>query len=111
MIGELQRFKADYLKAMAHPVRIRVLEVLRQGEWTVSDLQVQVDGDVANLSQHLGVLRRAGIVTPRKAGLSVLYAVVDPEVFVVLDALREVFTHRVDAMQTTLAADQQGFTP
>ncbi len=108
LIGELQRFKADYLKALAHPVRIRVLEVLRGGEAAVGEVQAQVAADVANISQHLAVLRNAGIVTTQKSGLSVLYSVRDPEVFTVLDALREIFTHRLDSMQTILAADEAG---
>lgn len=106
LIGDLHRFKADYLKAMAHPVRIRALEILRQGEATVGDLGGHVGPEVGNLSQHLAVLRRAGIVDARKSGLSVLYSVRDPEVFAVLDALRVVFSHRVDSMQTVLAADE-----
>lgn len=107
----MQRFKADYLKAMAHPVRIRTLEILRQGEAAVAGVQAQVDSDVANISQHLAVLRNAGIVTARKTGLSVLYSVRDPEVFAILDALREVFSHRVDSMQTVLAADDGPRSP
>lgn len=108
LIGDLHRFKADYLKAMAHPVRIRVLEILRDGEVAVADVQTQVDADVANISQHLAVLRRAGIVTARKTGLNVLYSVRDTEVFTILDALRTVFSHRLDSMQNVLAADQDG---
>ena len=111
LIGELQRFKAQYLKAMAHPVRIRTLEILRQGELAVADVQAQVDADVANISQHLAVLRNAGIVTARKTGLSVLYSVRDAEVFSILDALREIFSHRLDSMQTVLAADENGRAP
>ncbi len=111
LIGDLQRFKAEYLKAMAHPVRIRTLEVLRQGELAVADVHSQVGADVANISQHLAVLRNAGIVTARKTGLSVLYSVRDPEVFRVLDALREIFTHRLDSMQTVLASDGDGTPP
>ncbi len=105
IIGELQQFKAGYLKALAHPVRIRILEILRAGESSVTDIGAQLDPGVANVSQHLSVLRTAGIVTAQKSGLSVLYSVRDQEVFTVLDALREIFTHRLDSMQTTLAAD------
>jgi DNA-binding transcriptional ArsR family regulator len=101
----LQRFKADYLKAMAHPVRIRVLEVLRPGEIGVAEVQSQVDPDVANISQHLAVLRSIGVVAARKAGPSVLYSVRDPEVFSILDALREIFSHQLHSMQSMLAAD------
>ena len=111
MIGELQRFKADYLKAMAHPVRIRVLELLREGELSVAEVQARLDPQVANTSQHLAVLRGAGIVTARKTGLSVMCAVRDPQVFVMLDALREVFSQRLDSMQTVLATDDAGPTP
>ncbi len=111
LIGDLQRFKADYLKAMAHPVRIRVLEVLRQGEVAVAELQGQMGADVANISQHLAVLRNAGIVTARKTGLNVLYSVRDPEVFTILDALREVFSQRLDAMQSVLAEADSAEAP
>lgn len=111
MPGELQRFKADYLKALAHPVRIRILEILRQGEAAVADIQARFDAEVSNLSQHLAVLRGMGIVAARKAGPSVLYSVRDAEVFAILDALRVVFTHRADSMQTVLAADDEGPAP
>ena len=93
---------------MAHPVRIRTLEILRQGEVAVADVQAQVGVEVANISQHLAVLRTAGIVTARKTGLSVLYSVRDSEVFAILDALREIFSHRLDSMQTVLASDGEG---
>jgi DNA-binding transcriptional ArsR family regulator len=106
--GELQRFKADYLKAMAHPIRIRILEILRQGEAAVAEIQARLDAEVSNLSQHLAVLRGAGIVAARKTGPSVLYSVRDAEVFAILDALRGIFSHRADSMQTVLAADEDG---
>ena len=93
---------------MAHPVRIRILEVLRQGEAAVADLQAQVGPDVANISQHLAVLRNGGIVAARKSGLSVHYRVRDAEVFAILDALRQVFTSRLDSMQNTLQNDGEG---
>lgn len=107
MVGDLQRFKAEYLKAMAHPVRIRVLEILRPGPAAVADIQTQVGPEVANISQHLAVLRNAGIVTGRKVGATVLYEAPDPEVFTVLDALRAVFAHRLDAMQSLLTDSSQ----
>ena len=84
---------------------MRVLEILRQGEVAVAEVQPQLGADVANLSQHLAVLRGAGIVAARKVGLNVMYRVRDAEVFTILDALRQIFSHRLDSMQTTLAAD------
>ncbi len=66
--------KASILKALAHPVRIRLFEALSDGEKTVGDL-VQLTGEKdANTSRHLAVLRAAGLVTTRKDGLNVYYS-------------------------------------
>lgn len=70
--------KAELFKALGHPARIRVLEVLSEGEHSVSDLQPLVGIESSHLSQQLGVLRRAGIVTSRKEGASVIYSLADP---------------------------------
>ena len=70
--------KAELFKALAHPARIRALEVLSDGERSVGDLQPLVGIESSHLSQQLGVLRRAGLVTTRKEGSSVIYAPRDP---------------------------------
>jgi DNA-binding transcriptional ArsR family regulator len=70
--------KAELFKALAHPARIRALEVLADGERSVSELQPLVGIESSHLSQQLGVLRRAGLVSTRKEGSSVIYAVRDP---------------------------------
>jgi ArsR family transcriptional regulator len=81
-VGELNRplneIKADLFKALAHPARVRALEVLSEGERTVGDLQPLVGIESSHLSQQLAVLRRAGLVTTRKDGNSVIYALRDP---------------------------------
>lgn len=74
----LAHVKADLFKALAHPARVRALEVLADGERNVSDLQVEVGIESSHLSQQLGVLRRAGLVTTRREGSSVYYAIKDP---------------------------------
>src|SRR4051794_21285046 len=74
----LSEVKAELFRALAHPARIRVLEVLSDGERSVGDLQPLVGIELSHLSQQLGVLRRAGLVTGRKEGSSVFYAVKDP---------------------------------
>lgn len=67
-------YKATILKALAHPVRIRVFEALLDGEKTVGEL-VEITGEKdANTSRHLSVLRAAGLVTTRKEGLNVYYS-------------------------------------
>ena len=74
----LSEVKAELFKALAHPARLRALEVLSEGERSVSDLQPLVGIESSHLSQQLGVLRRAGLVTTRKDGSSVIYALKDP---------------------------------
>ena len=74
----LSEVKAELFKALAHPARVRALEVLAEGEHTVSDLQPLVGIESSHLSQQLGVLRRAGLVTARRSGSSVIYALKDP---------------------------------
>lgn len=70
--------KAELFKALGHPARIRVLEVLSEGERSVGDMQPLVGIESSHLSQQLGILRRAGLVTTRKEGVSVIYALADP---------------------------------
>ena len=74
----LSEVKAELFKALAHPARVRALEVLVEGERTVGELQPLVGIESSHLSQQLGVLRRAGLVTSRKEGSSVHYAIRDP---------------------------------
>jgi ArsR family transcriptional regulator len=73
----ISEIKAELFKALAHPARIRVLEVLADGERSVGELQPLVGIEASHLSQQLAVLRRARLVTSRKEGASVIYAVKD----------------------------------
>jgi len=74
----LSEVKAELYKALGHPARVRALEVLAEGERTVGELQPLVGIESSHLSQQLGVRRRAGLVTTRKEGASVVYALKDP---------------------------------
>ncbi len=74
----ISELKAELFKALAHPARIRVLEVLSEGERSVGELQPLVGIESSHLSQQLAVLRRAGLVSARKEGSSVIYELRDP---------------------------------
>ena len=74
------RREADLLKAIAHPVRLCILEGLLDGECNVGRMQDCLRLPQSNVSQHLAVLRSRGIVTGRRRGLEVLYSVTDPRV-------------------------------
>ena len=79
MTTPIYQVKAEFFKTLGHPARIRVLEVLRDGERTVSDLVPEVGIEASHLSQQLGGLRRANLVQTRKEGTSVFYSVGNPD--------------------------------
>lgn len=85
----LSEVKAELFKALGHPARVRVLEVLVDGERTVGELQPLVGIESSHLSQQLGVLRRAGLVSARREGSSVHYSLRDPLVADLLAVARQ----------------------
>src|ERR1035441_4079193 len=88
----IHQVKAEFFKTLGHPARIRVLEVLREGERSVGDLVPAIGIEASHLSQQLAVLRRANLVQTRKEGTSVLYSVGNPQVFELLDVARQILT-------------------
>lgn len=95
MAGELQAFKARFFRALAHPTRIRMLEILIQGGRTVQELQEALTLDQPIVSQQLAVLRNQGIVSTQKEGVSVRYALRDPLVGELLDVARRIFNNHL----------------
>lgn len=99
----LSEAKAELFKAMAHPARIRSLEILVEGERSVSDLQPLVGIEMSHLSQQLGVLRRAGLVSTRKEGSSVVYAIKDPLLVELMTVARRLLLGSLSEAQDLLA--------
>jgi len=96
-VTDLGRFKAEFFKALAHPLRIAVLDALRKGEVGVNELCNQLKVEQSTLSQQLAVLRSRNIVVGRKEGLNVYYSVRDTTVFRLLDVAKEIFNnHLID---------------
>lgn len=75
----LYELKAAFFRTLGHPARIRILEVLAEGERSVADLLPCIGVEASNLSQHLGVLRRAWMVIGRKDGHTVVYTLASPD--------------------------------
>jgi len=99
----LSEVKADLFKALAHPARIRALELLTQSECSVRELQPLVGIESSHLSQQLGVLRRAGLVTTRKDGSSVIYAIRDPLVAELLAVAKQLLLATLSDTRDLLA--------
>jgi DNA-binding transcriptional ArsR family regulator len=99
----ISEIKAELFKALAHPARIRVLELLAEGERTVGDMQPLVGLESSHLSQQLGVLRRARLVTTRKAGAAVFYSIRDPELVELLAVAKRILITSLSETQDLLA--------
>ncbi len=98
----LQAFKAEFFKALAHPIRIRVLEILVGGEQSVQELQQALGLDQPTVSQHLSVLRSKRIVQTRKEGTVVRYTVPDPLLRELLKVARRIFDNQLIGTQSML---------
>jgi ArsR family transcriptional regulator len=104
---ELQAFKAAFFKALAHPVRIRILELLVREERSVQELQAALQVDQPVVSQQLAVLRANNIVSSTKTGVSVRYAVRDPLIGELLDVARRIFNNHLVGTQEMLRTLQR----
>ncbi len=92
MTRPVHQLKAEFFKTLGHPARIRILELLHDGERSVGELVRLVGLEPSHLSQQLGLLRRANIVQARKEGATVLYSVSDKQIFELLDVAKRIMT-------------------
>ena len=102
MPQQLANFKAEFFKALAHPIRVRILDSLRSGEKNVNELSEILKIEPANVSQQLAVLRTRNIVVGRKDGSSVYYSVSDPSLFKLLDVAKDIFNNHLVGVRDLL---------
>jgi ArsR family transcriptional regulator len=100
--ADLQVFKAEFFKALANPIRIKILEILVTGERSVQELQVVLELDQPVVSQHLALLRAKNIVVSTKDGTTVRYAVCDPAIADLLEVARTIFNNHLISTQALL---------
>jgi DNA-binding transcriptional ArsR family regulator len=93
--NQLRAFKAQFFRALAHPVRIRILEILVRGGRTVQELQDALGLEQPIVSQQLVVLRNQSIVKTQKEGVFVRYTVRDPLIAELLDVARRIFNNHL----------------
>ena len=101
--SELARFKAEFFKALAHPLRIRIIDALREGEIGVNDLCERLRVEQSTVSQQLAQLRGRNIVAGRKEGQNVYYSIRDRSIFRLLDAAKEIFNNQLISVQDMLS--------
>ncbi len=95
-------FKADFFKVLSNPLRIQILDTLRQDEQNVNYISQYLEIEASSVSQQLAVLRRLNLVKSRKQGNFVFYSICDPAIFKVLDAALEVFNNHLVEVRNTL---------
>ena len=104
----LRQFKAEFFKALAHPMRIRILELLRGGPLGVGQLQEAIGAPASSISQQLAVLRGRNIVVTERRGTAVIYRVRDADLFDLLDVARRLFNrHLADTIDLLRLVDAE----
>lgn len=98
----INQVKAELFKTLGHPARIRILEVLSEGERAVSELIPEVGIESSHLSQQLGILRRANLVQVHKEGSSVVYSVGNPMIFELLSVAKQYLTSSLSETRALL---------
>jgi ArsR family transcriptional regulator len=106
----LYKLKGEFFKTLGHPARIRVLELLAERDRAVAEMLPEVGLESSNLSQQLGVLRRAGVVTARKDGNTVIYSIASPDIAELLAVARKVLT-RVLSDRVAVLEDLRAGSP
>ncbi|MDQ3009034.1 MAG: metalloregulator ArsR/SmtB family transcription factor [bacterium] len=113
MYTEIFELQSELLKALAHPRRLEIIQLLRNHALCVSDIYEMLDLPQANISQHLMILRDANVVTTSKQGKQVIYSVTDEKILEASDLLRAVLIeqHQGTPIASSLALRMQDLLP
>jgi len=101
---ELAELIASRFQTLAEPTRLRLLDALRDGPATVGELQERIGSSQQNVSKHLGILHRAGLVSRRKEGTSSVYTIADESVFALCEQVCGGVQRQVDGVGALLAS-------
>jgi ArsR family transcriptional regulator len=94
--------KADFFRVLGHPARVRLLQLLRDGERSVGALQDALELDSSGTSQHLAALRKQGLVVGRKEGTSVYYRVKDQRTLELLELAKAIISSTLEENRALL---------
>jgi ArsR family transcriptional regulator len=87
MEERILELKAEVLKALAQPTRLKILELLRNGERCICEIVPAINGEQSNISRHISLMQKSHLVTTRKDGVKVMVKVRDPKIFEILDSV------------------------
>ena len=100
----LYRMKAEVARSLAHPIRLAILDVLRDGEKCVCDIAREVGSERSNVSRHLSVMVRAGVLSSRKDGLQVFYAIRCPCILQFFSCVEQVLRQQLAETAAALSS-------
>jgi DNA-binding transcriptional ArsR family regulator len=96
--------KAEILKALAQPTRLKILELLRHGERCICEIVPAINGEQSNISRHISLMQRSHLVTTRKDGVKVMVKVRDPEIFKILDRVNAILRHQMNEQRELVSS-------
>jgi len=99
---------AQRFRVLGEPMRIKLLDRLRDGDATVGELQNALGASQQNVSKHLAILHDAGMVSRAKAGIRVRYSISDPAIFELCDQVCGGVRRQLQELSTLLAGEQAG---
>jgi ArsR family transcriptional regulator len=81
------QLKSEVLKALAQPTRLKILELLRNGERCICEIVPAINGEQSNISRHISTMQKSHLITTRKDGVKVMVKVRDRRIFEILDTV------------------------
>ncbi|WP_353894274.1 metalloregulator ArsR/SmtB family transcription factor [Proteinivorax hydrogeniformans] len=103
---EKNQFQSDMLKALGHPTRLKVVKILSDKEQCVCELAPALNTEQSNLSKHLSVLKKAGVLVSRKDGLKVIYAIKHFEIVAIVKILEDITKNEVSNLHKSLLGEE-----
>ena len=101
-MNDQTEYRAEILKALGQPTRMKIIDFLRDGERCVCEIFPAIGEEQSNTSRHLNMLLNSGILTRRKGGIKIYYAVKHPAVFEIIDLATLIMTHEITGRQRLL---------
>ena len=98
------KLQADYVKALAHPIRIQIVDFLKTREQNVGSIVKALGIQQSSLSRHLTILKESGILRARQQGLMIYYGIEDPDIFKVLQPIRMLLSKKLKRTEAALSS-------
>jgi len=95
--------KAEVLKALAQPTRLKILECIRGGEKCICEIVPEINGEQSNISRHISVMQKSHLISTRKDGVKVMIKVKGPEVFEIIDKVGHLLKRELTEQRKVLA--------